>query len=129
MSRAVAIALLLALAGLAPASAQEPTRAATADLDFFPTGPSPEERLEEIRRRIQAALVYPARARERGFEGTARIQFQVEDDGLAREITTVESSGHEILDTAAERGAREAGQLPSLYGWIRIPIEFDLERR
>ncbi len=129
MSRALAIALLLALAGLAPASAQEPVAAAPVEVDFIPMGPSPQQRLEEIRRRVQAAIVYPARARERGFEGTARIQFQVGDDGLAREITTVESSGHAILDSAAERGAREAGQLPPLYGWIRIPVEFDLKRR
>ena len=127
---AATLACLLALAGLVPASAQEVSAPApTAEIDGFPVGPSPEARLEEIRRRVQAAVVYPERARERGIEGTARIQFQVGTDGLAREITTVESSGHALLDTAAERGAQEAGQLPSLYGWIRIPIEFALKRR
>jgi TonB family protein len=41
-------------------------------------------------------------------------------------VATVQSSGHALLDRAAERGAIDAGQLPPLYGRIRIPVRFEL---
>ena len=123
MRALVAALVVLVCAGLVPARAEDARLAA---VDAIPMGPSPEERLDEIRRRIQAAVVYPPRARELGWHGTSRIQFRVGNDGLAREISTVASSGHALLDAAAQRGARDAGQLPALYGWIRIPIVFDL---
>jgi protein TonB len=110
----------LALPGGAPAAPPE-------EVDALPVAPSPQERLEEIRRRVQAAVVYPPRARELGLEGTARIQFEIGADGLAREVATVSSSGHALLDRAAERGAVDAGVLPPLYGRIRIPVRFVLE--
>jgi protein TonB len=100
-----------------------------ASVDALPLGPSPEARLDEIRRRVQAAVVYPPRARELGLEGTTRIQFQVGSDGRAHEVAVVDSSGHALLDRAAERGALDAGRLPPLYGRIRIPVRFELDGR
>ena len=97
-------------------------------VDAIPLGPSPAERLDEIRRRVQAAVIYPERARDLGLEGTARIQFEIGSDGLARAVATVESSGHALLDHAAERGALDAGRLPALYGRIRIPVRFELQQ-
>jgi TonB family protein len=123
--RRAGLALLLCLAAAAPAPAAPPA----AEIDALPLAPSPHERLDEIRRRVQAAVMYPARARELGLEGTARIQFEIGADGLAREIATVESSGHALLDRAAEQGALDAGRLPPLYGRIRIPVRFDLRGR
>jgi TonB family protein len=111
------------LAGAAAVSAAPPE---PGSVDAIPLGPSPHERLDEIRRRVQAAVAYPERARELGLEGTARIQFEIGADGLAREVTTVQSSGHHQLDHAAEQGATAAGQLPPLYGRIRIPVRFRL---
>jgi len=86
----------------------------------------PEERLEEIRRRVQAAVVYPARARKRGIEGTSRIEFRVGPDGHPLDLFTVDSSGSALLDAAALEGARDAGRLPAFYGRIRIPVVFAL---
>jgi protein TonB len=87
---------------------------------------SPEQRLEEIRQRVQAAVVYPTRARERGIEGTSRIEFRVGPDGHPLDLATVQSSGSRLLDEAALDGARHAGRLPAFYGRIRIPIVFAL---
>ena len=120
----VLAALLLALACLTGApSAAAPEQEA---VDALPAGPSARARLEEIRLRVQAATEYPERARELGVEGTTRIQFEIGPDGLAREVRTVESSGHRLLDQAAERGAIAAGRLPPLFGRIRIPVRFEL---
>ena len=121
--RALHIALLCGLA-MAPAVAADAPEPAA--VDVVPVGPSPQERLAEIRRLVQAAVTYPQRARELGVEGTARIQFVIGPDGLAREVQTVQSSGHRVLDRAAEEGAVAAGRLPPLFGRIRIPVRFDL---
>ena len=120
MNGARALALVLALAG--PVWAQGEPGA----VDALPHATPPQERLEEIRRRVQAAVAYPERARELGLQGTARIQFEIGADGHARDVATVESSGYALLDRAAERGAIDAGKLPPLYGRIRIPVKFDL---
>jgi TonB family protein len=127
--RRAALALGLAALGLAAAALGAPAAPSEESaVDAIPLGPSPAERLDEIRRRVQQAVVYPERARELGLEGTARIQFEIGSDGLARSVATVESSGHALLDRAAERGAVDAGRLPVLYGRIRIPVRFELRQ-
>lgn len=128
VATALAAAVLAALAFAPPlrAPAAPPEERA---VDALPLAPSPTERLDEIRRRVQAAVVYPERARELGLEGTTRIQFVIGADGLAQAVATVESSGHALLDRAAERGAVDAGHLPPLYGRIRIPVRFELDER
>lgn len=124
----LAVVLALALFGAAgPLDAGTEVRATA--VDALPPTPGPEERLREIRRRVQAAVVYPERARELGLEGTARIQFEIGPDGRAHNVATDETSGHALLDRAAERGAVDAGELPPLYGRIRIPVRFELRGR
>jgi periplasmic protein TonB len=123
-ARVLAFSLALAAPFAAPAAPPEPGL-----VDALPLAPPPQQRLDEIRRRVQAAVAYPQRARELGLEGITRIQFVIGADGLAREVATVESSGHRLLDQAAERGALDAGQLPPLYGRIRIPVRFELRGR
>ena len=121
---AVVVAFVIAAAA---ARAGTPTIAETpAEIDLVATPPSPEERLEAIRARVQAVVVYPLAARERGIEGVARIQFRIAPNGRAAEIATVASSGSELLDSAALEAARDARELPQLYGWVRIPVRFDL---
>jgi len=103
--------------------------AASASLvDAIPRGPSVEERLAEIRRRIQRAVEYPPRARKRGLEGVATVGFEIDRaDGRAREIQLVDSSGHPSLDRAAEQSVVRAGALPWVYGRLQVPVRFDLD--
>ena len=96
--------------------------------DALPPGPTLAERLEEIRRRVQEAVVYPPRARSRGITGVTRIRFEIAPNGHAAKIQTVETSGSTLLDAAAERGATDAGQLPRVYGRVEVPIRFELLR-
>jgi TonB family protein len=96
--------------------------------DALPPGPTLAERLEEIRRRVQEAVVYPPRARSRGITGVTRIRFEIAANGHAAKIETVETSGSPLLDAAAERGATDAGQLPRVYGRVEVPIRFELLR-
>jgi protein TonB len=126
MTRALLLAGAVALAAAAaPARADDPP----AEIDLVPTPPSAAARLEQIRQRVQDAVVYPQAARERGIQGVARIQFRIDAAGRAVEIAVVESSGWRLLDAAAEQAARDARELPQLYGWVRVPVRFALERR
>lgn len=52
---------------------------------------------------IRKYFVYPALARRRGQEGKVQLSFIVGDDGRARDIQVVDSSGFSLLDRAAVR--------------------------
>ncbi len=94
--------------------------------DLAPAGPSLAERLGEIRRRVQAALVYPELARARGVEGEARVGFEIDADGAPRNVAVVTSSGSRSLDRAAKRALLDAGALPYVSGRVIVPVHFGL---
>jgi TonB family protein len=120
-----ALSALLALQG--PVSARADVDVVAVEIiDAVPRGPTLKERLAEIRRRIQQALVYPPSARQRGLAGVSELEFVIGVDGLAEDITLVGSSGHGILDRAAQRSVEAAGVLPRVYGRLRVPVRFDL---
>ncbi len=125
--------LALALAGVsAPAAAEEVAAvesAAVRFVDAVPPGPSVAARLAEIRRRIQAALVYPPLARLQRVEGEALVRFDVGHDGMAREVRVFRTSGRPSLDRAATRAVAAAAPLPWVYGRLEVPVRFALEER
>ena len=127
--RCAAVAVAFAIVAAAMRAGAPTNRETPAEIDLAATPPSAEERLETIRARVQEAVVYPQAARERGIEGVARIQFRIAPDGRAAEIATVVSSGSDLLDGAALLAARNARALPQLYGWVRIPVRFELRAR
>lgn len=126
--RLVTIALVL---WAAPAGSDDlgpaPPIATVGIVDAMATGPTVAERLAEIRRRIQAAVVYPPIARRSGLEGLSRVGFEIGPDGRAREVRVEEASGHSILDRAAEKSVVRAGELPRVYGRLSVPVRFALE--
>jgi TonB family protein len=129
-----AAAVLAALLAAAPPGAHgdeagggRASAAAVQLVDALPAAPSVAERLAEIRRRIQAALVYPSAARRRGLEGVARVQFEIGAGGRADQIAVVRSSGHALLDRAARESVVAAGVLPRVYGRLQVPVQFALE--
>ncbi len=85
-----------------------------------------DDRLTEIQRRIQAALVYPAIARRRGLAGETRVAFELSADGRAHGVETVETSGSPTLDRAAEAAVASARDLPFVHGRLVVPVRFDL---
>ena len=137
MRRALAIALSIAAAAFAAADpradgADEIAAADTARVRFVdavPQGPSVAARLGEIRRRIQAALVYPPLARMQRVEGEALVRFAIEHDGTARDVVVHRSSGRPSLDRAATRAVAAAVPLPWVYGRLEVPVRFELSER
>ena len=96
-------------------------------VDAVPAGPSVSERLTEIRRRIQAVLVYPRLARREGVEGEALVRFEVGRDGAAQGVRVFATSGKPSLDRAAVRAVNSAAPLPWVYGRLEVPVRFALE--
>lgn len=123
------LALALALAALAAAGgARASERIARVVLvDALPPSPSVSSRLDQIRDRIERALVYPPNARARALEGTAQLEFEIDAQGRARDVETTRSSGHWVLDRAARRALRAAAPLPYVWGRLAVPVRFSLD--
>jgi TonB family protein len=98
-------------------------------VDAVPRGPSVRERLTDIRRRIQAAVVYPPMARLQRVEGKTLVRFDIDPDGAAQDVEVFRTSGKPSLDRAAVRAVAAAAPLPWVYGRLEVPVRFELERR
>jgi TonB family protein len=120
--RRAAAALALGLLTCAAAAAQPEAP----PVDAGPRGQSAAERMEEIRRRVQAAAEYPPIARERALAGEVQVAFRIGDDGRPGEIATQVSSGSAVLDRAAERAVADAAPLPRMRGRVVVPVRFVL---
>jgi TonB family protein len=127
MARTALLALIAAL--LAPAAVADEVAVAHVRLvDALPPSRTVEDRLDEIRRRIEAALVYPELARSRAETGSVLVRFSIADDGAARDVRMEHSSGRWLLDRAALRAVAEAAPLPWVWGRLEVPVRFALER-
>lgn len=97
--------------------------------DAMPGGIPFDQRVAEIRRRIQAALVYPPLARRREVEGESEVAFEIGPGGAPVAVALERSSGSALLDRAAERAVRDAAPLPLVLGRLRVPVHFELDEQ
>jgi protein TonB len=81
-----------------------------------------------IRTAIERAKYYPLTAKRRGIEGTATVEFAINDDGMPGNINIATSSGSDILDNAALTTITRAAPFPHDIRTIRVPISFRLEK-
>jgi TonB family protein len=123
---ALALACAAAAAGAEPALPPVDARPLPYT-DAVPAGPSVEERLAEIARRVQGVSRYPAIARERGASGEALVAFEIGPGGAPRGLELVQTSGSGALDRAALRAVAEAAPLPFVHGRIQVPVRFALD--
>jgi len=76
---------------------------------------------------------YPAVARRRGFQGNVVLEVLVGPIGNVLDLRVLSSSGHLILDRAAETAVKNWTFEPGMRGqekvemWVRIPIRFELK--
>ncbi len=124
-SIAYALAFTLSSAGMASADSMEVAAVILSD-DAMPQGPSVADRLGMIRQKIQSALEYPPLARLTDSDGEALVRFEIDREGVARDVRVVRSSGHERLDASAVRAVESANPLPWVYGPLEVPVHFEL---
>lgn len=91
-------------------------------------GPSGDTTLlQKIRDAIESNLVYPYIARKNKIEGTALVEFKINQKGVPEDFKIVRSSGHSMLDKAARETVVKASPFPVLKDTIEIPITFLLK--
>ena len=66
--------------------------------------------IDQFRQRVEAAgnASFPAEARAQRLQGQVRLLVAIYPDGRVQRIQTLQSSGHAILDRAAEQSVRQA---------------------
>jgi TonB family protein len=89
--------------------------------------------LAALRNALERQRHYPATARQRRLEGTARVQFTIAANGAFSGIRVSQSTGVAALDDAALHTVRRLGRfepIPAVLGrsqWtVRVPIVFRL---
>jgi TonB family protein len=74
---------------------------------------------------------YPVLARQQGWEGTVTLRLELLTDGTVGEVQVARSSGHAVLDNAAQEAARtwrhEAGKPDAGPHWVDMHLTFTLE--
>jgi protein TonB len=70
--------------------------------------------------------VYPAVARQSGWEGTVDLSYNVSPDGRVENIKITKSSGYQILDREAYRAISRYRYLPGQQGQTYHPVIFRL---
>lgn len=82
---------------------------------------------------LNAHKRYPTEARHRGLQGVAELEFQLARDGRVRWSRVASSSGHRMLDTAAEQLMAQASPMPKPPPTLgdddlrlRVPISYSL---
>lgn len=77
---------------------------------------------------------YPRVAQMRGWQGTSRIELQIDATGTVTAVNIAESSGFEILDKQAIESVRKALPLPPIPEELRgkeftivVPMKFSLQ--
>ncbi len=81
-----------------------------------------------IRAAIERAKKYPLKAKLRGTEGTATVEFSIDIKGMPENIKIVTSSGSDILDSAALSTITRAAPFAFDIRIIKVPISFRLEK-
>ena len=81
--------------------------------------------LSEIRARIERAKRYPEAARRMRLGGETLVKFSIDPQGGLAELKIVESSGSELLDTAALDTVRRAVPFPAYLQTIRVTLRFE----
>lgn len=95
---------------------------------------SPLETIHEAKPvyRSNPSPKYPRIARIRGFQGTVLLNVLVNSSGKVDDVTIFKSSGHPVLDGAAESTVKQWLFEPGRIGkrkvdmWVRVPIRFEL---
>ena len=77
---------------------------------------------------------YPVQARQQGWEGAVTLQLEMRADGTIGEARVVKSSGHVVLDTAAEEVAKTWTHVPAMHNgvavtqWVTLNLTFTLDK-
>ena len=88
--------------------------------------------VQRLREDLRAHFTYPPLARRRNIEGRVTLGFGIDGSGTIRDVRVIDSSGHAILDLAAERTLRRLHRVkwyPAISGGRSTEIELPVVYR
>lgn len=86
------------------------------------------EQWAAIEAAIERSKNYPKMARERGIQGVVLVRFKLRPSGDVEAAEIMQSSGHDVLDSASIRTVyRAAALMPYVDGWLDVPITYVLK--
>ena len=89
---------------------------------------------EGLRFTHQPTPEYPEVARQNGWEGAVTLRLELRADGTVGEVQVVRSSGHPVLDTAAQEAAKTWKHVPATQDgtpvtrWAEMTLTFQLDK-
>ncbi len=109
--------------------------------DPTPPLPTPKATPEDTRPDVMARPLpenlrepqYPERARRMNQEGSTLLKARVDQDGQVVQVQIVASSGHPVLDEAAQQAVQTWRFAPAqkngeaIPSWVTVPINFSLQ--
>jgi TonB family protein len=89
---------------------------------------------EGLRFTHQPTPEYPEVARQNGWEGAVTLRLELRADGTVGEVQVARSSGHSVLDTAAQEAAKTWKHVPATQDgtpvtrWAEMTLTFQLDK-
>jgi len=87
-----------------------------------------------VQRRILGNLIYPAAAKQSGFEGTTRLKLHLSYLGQLLDVVVVSPSGYKVLDDNSIAVAKSVSSYPPFPPtiqqadlWVEVPVSYRLE--
>lgn len=87
----------------------------------------------EVMAKLELQRRYPAAALRQQWQGVVYLRLQLDRDGQLLQVQLVRSSGHQLLDQAAEQTVRQSAPFPVLPAeltapyLLTVPVEFFLQ--
>jgi TonB family protein len=87
----------------------------------------------EVMAKLELQRRYPAAALRQQLQGVVYLRLQLGRDGQLQQVQLVRSSGHQLLDQAAEQTVRQSAPFPALPSeltapyLLTVPVEFFLQ--
>jgi TonB family protein len=104
-------------------------------LGLHPPIVSPQDTAAAVPRFVhQPKPDYPLLARQQGWEGSVTLRLELVADGTIGTVQIASSSGHPLLDTAAETAAKTWTHVPATQDgvavtrWVDITLTFTLDK-
>ena len=89
--------------------------------------------LGELQSRLNRYLVYPIRARKRGWQGQVIVSFNINERGQLNNVRLAKSSGYSLLDRSAITAIAKLENiaLPNFMGRLQamelqLPVRYEL---
>ena len=89
--------------------------------------------LGELQNRLNRYLVYPVRARKRGWQGEVMVAFNINNHGQLNNVRLAKSSGYLLLDRSAVTAISKLNKitLPNILGELQamdlqLPVRYEL---